>query len=99
MHILISTTGELFLEDIENMKGFSIIDKSENSNLTNLLTISKPAEENHYWLDAEAVIALSSKAGDSNWLKDFWNMLAMVEKYGYSDMQNKRIKAHMEQKA
>ena len=96
MHLLINNTGNLILEDIDNMKGFSIVDKSENSNLTQLLTIAAPAEDNHYWLDANAVIKLSAKADDSKWVQDFWNMLAMVEKYGYSDMEKKRVKAHVE---
>ena len=95
MHILINSNGDLSLEEIDNMKDFSIIDKTENSNLTNLLTISQPAEDKHYWIDADAVIALSSRADDPNWVRNFWNMLSMVEKYGYSDMKNKCVKAHI----
>ena len=95
MHILINSNGDLSLEEIDDMKGFSIIDKTENSNLTNLLTISQPAEDKHYWIDADAVIALSSRADDPNWVRNFWNMLSMVEKYGYSDMKNKCVKAHI----
>lgn len=96
MHILINNNGELSLEDLDNLKSFSIIDKTENSNLTNLLMISQPAEDNHYWIDADAVIALSSKAEDPKWVENFWSMLSRVEKYGYSDMENKRVKAHIE---
>ena len=96
MHILINTSGQLILEDIDNMKGFSIIDKTEKSDLSQLLAISIPDEENHYWIDANAVVSMSAKAQDPNWVADFWNMLTMVEKYGYSDMKNKRVKAHIE---
>ena len=96
MHLYIDTQGALSLRDIDNMKSFSIIDKTDNSNLSALLAIAEPAEDNHYWIDAEAVIALCEKSDDQNWVTDFWNMLGMVEKYGYSDMVNKRVKAHIE---
>ena len=96
MHILISKNGELSLEDIDNMKAFSIIDKSEHSNLYSLLSIAEPAEDKHYWIDANAVVSLSPKSNDQAWIESFWSMLAAVEKYGYSDLKNKRVKAHME---
>jgi hypothetical protein len=55
-----------------------------------------PAEEQHYWLDANAVVSLSGRKGDQQWLAGFWDMLAKVEAYGYSDMEKKRVKAHVE---
>ena len=96
MHLLLSHRGELSLEDIDNMKAFSIIDKTNGSDISALLAIAQPAEDNHFWIDAEAVVALSDKADDEHWVTAFGQMLAMVEKYGYSDMNNKRVKAHLE---
>jgi hypothetical protein len=96
MYIQITQDGELSLEDIDNMKAFSIIEVVPGQSVTALADIAVPAEGDHYWIDAEAVIRLSSRAEDPHWLENFWAMLKMVEAYGYSDMENKRIKAHVE---
>ena len=61
-----------------------------------LADIAEPAEDNHYWVDAEAVIQLSSKGSDPQWVDGFWDMLGKVEAYGYADLQAKRVKAHVE---
>ena len=96
MYIQITQDGELSLEDIDNMKAFSIIEVVSGQSATALADIAEPAEDDHYWINAEAVIQLSSRSEDPHWLKNFWAMLKMVEAYGYSDMKNKRVKAHVE---
>lgn len=94
MYLSISTSGELSLEDIDEMKSFSIRQAGDAS--LALSEIGTATEDNHYWLDANAVIALSPRAADSQWVESFWQMLKAVEPYGYSDMENRRIKAHVE---
>ena len=96
MYIQITQDGELSLEDIDNMKAFSIIEVVSGQSATALADIAEPAEDDHYWINAEAVIQLSSRSEDPHWLENFWAMLKMVEAYGYSDMKNKRVKAHVE---
>ena len=96
MYILIAVDGSLSLEDIDNMKSFSIVDNNQNSTSSAFSAMAQAAEENHYWIDADSVIELSSKGGDQQWLEGFWDMLKKVEPYGYSDLVNKRIKAHVE---
>jgi hypothetical protein len=102
MYIQIAGDGSLSLEDCDNMKAFSIVEPVDASAtgkaVTALSAIAEPAEENHYWIDAEAVVQLSSQGGNPQWLENFWNMLKQVEAYGYSDVENKRIKAHVESK-
>lgn len=96
MYILIAADGQLSLENSDNMRAFSIVEAESGAAAAGLAAIATPAEEQHYWLDAEAVIALSGRADDSQWVGGFWEMLAKVEAYGYSDMKNKRVKAHVE---
>lgn len=96
MYINISQDGELSLEDIDNMKAFSIVEAAPGLIASALIDIAEAAEDNHYWIDAEAVIQLSARSEDSQWVEGFWAMLKMVEAYGYSDMNNKRVKAHVE---
>lgn len=97
MYILIAADGQLSLEDSDNMRAFSIVEEEVGAAATRLATIAIPSEEQHYWLDANAVVELSGRRHDQQWLQGFWDMLAQVEAYGYSDMQNKRVKAHVEQ--
>ena len=100
MYIQIALDGELSLEDVDNMKAFSIVEAAGASDAGRaecaLADIAEAAEDNHYWIDAEAVILLSARAGDPQWVENFWAMLKMVEAYGYSDLQAKRVKAHVE---
>ena len=61
--------------------------------------MAEPAGDDHFWLSAEAVIGLSSHKDDTQWVSAFWDMLGKVEKYGYSDMAGRRVKAHVEPQA
>lgn len=96
MRLLISTGGTLSLEDVDNLKGFSIVESTPGTAATALSEIGEPAEENHYWLSADSVVALSARKGDQTWVDGFWAMLKKVEAYGFSDMEKKRVKAHVE---
>jgi hypothetical protein len=100
MFISISPDGDLNLEDVDNMKVFSIVEAAGASDLgkaaSALADIAEAAEDDHYWIDAEAVIQLSVRSEDPQWVENFWAMLKMVEAYGYSDLQAKRVKAHVE---
>jgi hypothetical protein len=96
MYIQIAADGSLTLEDADNMKAFSIKEAVTGQSVLALVNIALPAEDNHYWVDANAVIQLSSQGGDPQWIKGFWGMLKMVEPYGYSDMEKGRVKAHVE---
>ena len=99
MHVLIAADGALSLEDVDNLKGFSIVEADADSKLGKaalaLSQIGEPGEDNHYWLSAEAVIALCPRKDDSKWIEGFWAMLKKVEGYGFSDMENKKVKAHV----
>jgi hypothetical protein len=97
VYIFIAANGELSIQDSDNLRAFSIVEAEAGLAATHLAAIASPAEEQHYWLDAEAVVALSGRAQDQQWVKGFWDMLAKVEAYGYSDLQNKRVKAHVDQ--
>ncbi len=97
MYILVASNGQLSLEDSENMRAFSIVEKESGSAARQLSAIATAAEEDHYWLDADAVVGLSGRKDDQQWIKGFWDMLAKVEAYGYSDMEQRRVKAHVDQ--
>lgn len=96
MYLLIAANGQLSLEDSDNMRAFSIVEEESGLAATQLSAIATPAEEQHYWLDADAVVELSGREDDQQWVKEFWDMLAKVEAYGYSDMEKKRVKAHVD---
>ena len=96
MHILINTEGRLSLEDHDDFKRFSIIDRSPDSNQSALHEIATPAGDNHYWIEAQSVIDLSPCAHEPSWVESFWAMLKAVEPYGYADLERKRVKAHLD---
>ena len=86
----------LALEDEDNFKGFCIRAQDSNTDLGALDGITRRVEEGNYWLDALAVIALSSKSTETMWLDQFWAMLAGAERYGYADLKAQRVRAHIE---
>ena len=96
MYLLITANGKLSLEDSDNMRAFSIVEEESGLAASRLAAIATPAEEKHYWLDADAVVELSGRKNDQQWVAGFWDMLTQVEAYGYSDMENKRVKAHVD---
>ena len=96
MYLLITINGQLSLEESDNMRAFSIVEEEHGLAAKQLSTIATPAEEQHYWLDADAVVELSGRADDRQWVKGFWDMLVKVEPYGYSNIEKRRIKAHLE---
>jgi len=96
VYLLIAVNGKLSLEDSDNMRAFSIVEEVSGLAATRLSAIAIPAEEQHYWLDADAVVELSGRGDDQQWVAGFWDMLASVEVYGYSDMKKKRVKAHVD---
>ena len=95
MYIHINENGVITLEDYQNMKSFSIVDDSNGSHLADLDPMSEPAEDNHYWLDADTVIRLSPAGLDPVWVNGFQDMLKAAEPHGYSDIENNRVKAHV----
>ena len=95
MYILVSTNGDLSLQEEDNFREFSIVDESDGLASTALAAIAEPAEEEHFWLDANAVIELSTQRSDQQWVDQFWEMLGKVEAYGYSNMTTQQVKAHL----
>jgi len=80
------------------MRAFSIREGKAGSAAGWLARMATPAEEDgHYWLDADVVLDVSGRGDDQQWVEQFWEMLTKVEAYGYSDMTNKRVKAHLDQ--
>ena len=96
MRILIDTDGKISLEESDDFKSFSIIDKTNNTNRAALEAIASTEEDNHYWIDARSIIHLSEKGNEPRWVEQFWNMLKAVEPYGFSNMEKSLVKAHVE---
>jgi len=78
------------------MRAFSIVEEASGISVTRLAEIGNLAEYNHHWLDASAVMELSGRKQDQQWVDSFWSMLASVAAYGYYDEATKRVKAHVE---
>ncbi len=97
MYVRIAANGELSLQDTDNMRTFAIVEEVTGDCATRLAEIGTAAADNHYWLDADAVLELSGRGHDRQWVSAFWNMLASVAAYGFYDEATKRVKAHVEQ--
>ena len=65
MFISIAESGALNLEDVDTMKSFFIVETvnsgTQGQAINALKSIAEPAEDNHYWIDIDSVIALSPR--------------------------------------
>ena len=97
MILELSNDGALKLDDAENFGSFHISAERKLLNVSfEFSKIGNDAGDRHFWLNADAIIELSGKSNDVKWNKSFWAMLTKVEKFGYSDVENRFIKAHVE---
>ena len=96
MLIRVREDQSLVLEEEDNFKGFCIRATDLDTNISALDTLTKRIEDSKYWLDAQSVIALSSKSTDKEWLDQFWGMLKGAEPYGFADLEARLIRAHIE---
>ena len=96
MYISVAENGDLGLQDADNFRSFAIVCVNSDASLEQLERIASAAEDNHYWLDAEAVLQLAERRQDPQWVKQFNAMLDSVTPYGYFDPASNRIKAHLE---
>jgi hypothetical protein len=87
------------LEEIDDFKRFHIsaapAQLSGQGASPDFGRIAADAGAGHFWLDADAIIELSAKAGDDAWQSAFWDMLAKAEPYGFADVGGRRLKAHV----
>ena len=96
MFVKIATDGSLSLKDCDNFRAFSIQPAVAGIERQALAQIGAEAGDGHYWLDAEAVLALAERRRDPAWSEAYWNMLKSVAAYGYYDESTNRVKAHVE---
>ena len=96
MYLTIDDGGRLSLEEADDFKRFHIEAAADRlSASAEFGAIAEDAGDGHYWLDADAVIALSPKADDGDWMDAFQTMLVKAAPYGFADLASRRIKAHV----
>ena len=97
MVILVTSNGELALQDCDNMRAFAIVLEVNDAPVTRLAEIGSMAEDHEsYWLDASAVVELSGRKHDQQWVEDFRAMLVSAAPYGFYDETTNKVKAHVE---
>lgn len=97
MILAISSQGLLALREIDDLKRFDIhTEHGSPMGCEAFRRIASPTDEaGHYWLGADAIIRMSGRQDDAGWVSSFWAMLRKVEAFGYSDLEGRRVKAHV----
>ncbi len=96
MYILVKSDGDLMLQDCENMRAFAIVLEVNDAPVMRLAEIGSTADNRNYWLDADAVVELSGRKHDQQWLRAFRAMLTSAAPYGFYDEATNKVKAHVE---
>ena len=98
MYLNIKSDGSLTLEETDDFGRFEIrsaIDLASGDISDEFSRLSEPTDDDRYWIDADAIVTLSSRADDLEWCSTFWAMLKNAEPYGFADVTQKRIKSHV----
>ena len=98
MYLNIKADGSITLEETDNFGHFEIrsaIDLASGDISDKFSRLSEPTDDGRYWIDADAIVTLSSRADDLEWCSTFWAMLKNAEPYGFADITQKRIKSHV----
>ena len=98
MYLNVQPDGSLTLEETNNFSRFEIrstMDLASEHISEDFSKIAEPIENDRYWIDAEAILDLSSRADDAEWCKAFWAMLERAEPYGFADVTRKKIRSHV----
>ncbi len=98
LYLNIATDGSVTLEEANDFGQFEIrssIDLTSGQLCDEFFSFAKPTDDGRYWIDAEAVVGLSSKSDDLEWCAAFWTMLEKAESYGFAEIARKRIKSHV----
>lgn len=97
MFIRIGADDAMSLEEAQDFRGFSIVTEGARRTMpARFHRMASDAGDGRWWLDADAVIALSGHAGDADWIRAFEAMLKGAEPYGFADLATRRVKAHVE---
>ena len=92
MYLNIAENGTLTMEEVNDFKRFHIAGDPASSTFK---VIAEDAGDNHYWLNADAIVELSGNVMNQEWCTAFWGMLQKAEPYGFSDIEGRLIKAHV----
>jgi len=98
MYLNIKSDGSITLNETNDFGRFEIrssIDLAPGKLSDDFFSIAEPTDDDRYWIDAEAVVKLSSKSDDPEWCNQFWTMLEKAEPFGFADIARKRIKSHV----
>ena len=96
MFIELARDGALSLQDCDNFRAFSIRRQDRAAPLDQLLAMGSADGGDHFWLDAQAVLELSGRQQDQEWVSQYHAMLEAVAPYGYYDEATHRVRAHLE---
>jgi O-acetyl-ADP-ribose deacetylase (regulator of RNase III) len=100
MHIVIARDASLSLAETEDFKRFHITladpDMAAEAVARALAAIAEPAAEaEHYWVRVAALPRLAGREGDGDWGSRLAEMVAKVQKFGWSDERLEKVKAHV----
>ena len=98
MYLDLKPDGSITLNEAEDFSRFEIrssIELAPGNLSENFFSIAEPTNNGRYWVNADAVMQLSSKSNDPEWCTAFWTMLEKAEPYGSADVAQKRIKAQV----
>jgi hypothetical protein len=100
MFISVSRDGKLALREPDDFKRLHIeADRGMSiDEVSNALASIARREDNDFWLEVEALKALSGRAGDPAWEQNFATMIASVEKFGWLRPNRQRVRCHLKTK-
>ncbi len=99
MYIHVSADAGVTLRDMDDFSRFHIESDLESPTANAAFrALASEAGDDHYWLVADDVVALSGLVDQPDWIARFRQMLSNVEKHGFFDRATDRVKLHVVRK-
>jgi hypothetical protein len=101
MFVSVGRDGKLTLCEPDDFKRLHIEAADRDmppSNVTDALASVATRDDNNFWVGVEALQALSGRAGDAAWARNFAAMIASVQKFGWLSADGQRVRCHLKSK-
>jgi hypothetical protein len=101
MFISVGRDGRLTLCEADDFKRLHIETAEDDmtpSHVAGALAAIATRDDDNFWVDVEALKALSGRAGDATWTRNFATMIASVQKFGWLSADGQRVRCHFKSK-
>ncbi len=98
MFISVAKDARFTLCEVDDFKRLHIEAADRDMALEDVAAALAPIatrDSDNFWIGVEALKALSGRAQDATWARNFTTMIASVQKFGWLSADGQRVRCHL----